>query len=491
MAVEVILPRVDMDMTEGRIARWHVGEGEAVTEGDALFEIETDKAAMEVEAPASGVVRGVDGRIDQPIPIGAVVAWICAEDEDAPAEAPPSAGNGMDASAEQPLAEEVGPSAEGGADAEAETVAAQKAAAGTRWDERSPAPEEVPSEELRPRATPLARRLAREHELDLTAIRGTGPRGRIQSGDVEAALREAEEEALVAEPQRPEAPSLETRRREAPASEAPRKPSARGPGTDAPARAPEEAGLKQLRDGQGEALLLLHGFGAEAAVWRGFANALPLPNPVWAVDLPAHGAAAPPAAPGFEALVAAVEDAVLDGRLGPMHLVGHSLGGAVAVMLAASGAVEARSLLMLAPAGLGGAIDGGFVRAVAEAETEAGLSAWLSRLVSDPGALPPSLARVTLRSRAEPGRREALATLGAGLFADGAQLFSIEPALRHVTVPARMVVGLADRIIAPEGARRAPPHVAVHLLPGVGHMPQNEAPGLVGRLLAETIRSAP
>ena len=58
MPVEVILPKVDMDMATGKIAKWHVKEGDAVKKGALLFEIETDKAAMEVEAPASGVIRG-------------------------------------------------------------------------------------------------------------------------------------------------------------------------------------------------------------------------------------------------------------------------------------------------------------------------------------------------------------------------------------------------------------------------------------------------
>ena len=63
MAVEVILPRVDMDMATAKISKWHVKEGDAVkAKGAALFEIETDKAAMEIEAPADGIVRNIIGR---------------------------------------------------------------------------------------------------------------------------------------------------------------------------------------------------------------------------------------------------------------------------------------------------------------------------------------------------------------------------------------------------------------------------------------------
>ena len=76
MAKEVVLPRVDMDMATGKMGRWFVAEGERVREGQLLFEIETDKAAMEVEAPASGVLRGVRARVGDVLPVGAVVGCV-------------------------------------------------------------------------------------------------------------------------------------------------------------------------------------------------------------------------------------------------------------------------------------------------------------------------------------------------------------------------------------------------------------------------------
>ena len=62
MPVEVILPRVDMDMTTGKISRWYVKEGDTVNKGAPIFEIETDKAAMEVESPGDGVIRNISAR---------------------------------------------------------------------------------------------------------------------------------------------------------------------------------------------------------------------------------------------------------------------------------------------------------------------------------------------------------------------------------------------------------------------------------------------
>ncbi|RUX09936.1 biotin/lipoyl-binding protein, partial [Mesorhizobium sp. M8A.F.Ca.ET.059.01.1.1] len=81
MPTEVILPKVDMDMATGQISRWFAEEGAQVKKGDVLFEIETDKAAMEIDAPASGVLRDVTGKEGVDIPVGAPVAWIYADGE--------------------------------------------------------------------------------------------------------------------------------------------------------------------------------------------------------------------------------------------------------------------------------------------------------------------------------------------------------------------------------------------------------------------------
>jgi pyruvate dehydrogenase E2 component (dihydrolipoamide acetyltransferase) len=75
-AIEVILPKVDMDMESGVIAAWRVADGDRVNEGDILFDMETGKATMEVESPASGVIRNLTPATDAPIAVGTPVAWI-------------------------------------------------------------------------------------------------------------------------------------------------------------------------------------------------------------------------------------------------------------------------------------------------------------------------------------------------------------------------------------------------------------------------------
>jgi len=82
MAVEVILPKVDMDMETGKILRWYKQAGDVVSKGEPLFEMETDKAAMEVDAPASGILDDVNAPEGEDIPVGQAVAWIYAEGEE-------------------------------------------------------------------------------------------------------------------------------------------------------------------------------------------------------------------------------------------------------------------------------------------------------------------------------------------------------------------------------------------------------------------------
>ena len=161
MPTEVIMPKVDMDMEAGTIAAWHVAEGETVEKGDALFDIETDKAAMEVESPASGTLRHLSAQAGDTARIGDCIAWIFADGEVAE---PPN-----DRTAVAP-------------ERSAEPSPAPAAALEQTSPAATPA---IPSGKIR--ATPLARRLARLNGIDLSTVRGSGPRGRISRKDVEAA----------------------------------------------------------------------------------------------------------------------------------------------------------------------------------------------------------------------------------------------------------------------------------------------------------------
>lgn len=161
MATEVILPKVDMDMSTGTIAVWHVKDGDTVKKGQPLFDIETDKAAMEIESPAEGVIRIGNAPVKAVVPIGTVVAMVYGAGE----EAKPLTGGVAAPAAAAPAAAEV-----------AKTAAAQPAAAAPATDANG-----------KVRATPLARRLAKQQGIALAALSGSGPRGRIVSADLATA----------------------------------------------------------------------------------------------------------------------------------------------------------------------------------------------------------------------------------------------------------------------------------------------------------------
>lgn len=458
MAVEVILPRVDMDMATGQISRWYVDAGARVEKGQPLFEIETDKAAMEIEAPASGILRA-PAETGVPIAVGAPVGWIAAEGEVLAASAEPAPVDSAPAAAAlAPATRDIPP-----VRPQAVSPAHEAAAFGLR-------------------STPLARRLAKARGIDLSRVKGTGPHGRIQARDVEAETPLA---PTRSDPH-PE-PAAAGLAREPVAAIPP--PSAASTGAATPA-ADGPLNVVWLRRGEGDPLVLIHGFGADLDGWRPFVQALAPGRAILAVDLPGHGLSRLSGRldlPGLAETVAAAVAAAVAGS--PVHLIGHSLGGAVASLVAVSGLVDARSLFLLAPAGLGPEIDGAFIDGFGRAQSEPALSAWMQRLVADPALITDALVRATVRARSRSGTagHEAVA---AAVFPEGTQATSITAAIARLGIPVRIVLGREDRVLTPSQATAIPGWAAVHRLEGVGHMPQLEARDTVVRLLEQHLRCA-
>jgi len=177
MPIEITMPALSPTMEEGNLAKWLVKEGDKVSPGDVIAEIETDKATMEVEAVDEGTVAkivvpaGTEG-----VKVNAVIAVLAAEGEDVSA----AAAGGDAPKAEAPKAEAKAEPARQEAKAEPAPAAPQ-----------APAPKAAaaaPSGAGRTFASPLARRIAKEAGIDIAAVAGSGPRGRVVKADVEAAL---------------------------------------------------------------------------------------------------------------------------------------------------------------------------------------------------------------------------------------------------------------------------------------------------------------
>ncbi|MFH1351611.1 MAG: dihydrolipoamide acetyltransferase family protein [Pseudomonadota bacterium] len=174
MPVEIVMPKLGLTMTEGTIVEWKKREGDPVKKGDVLFVLQTEKVTFEVESPEDGILGKVLVEEKETVPVGAIVAYLLKPGEDmAVLKAAASVSEGL-------RARETGEKT-GQPPPEQETIPPVEANAG---------------EEVRIKASPLARKMAREYNLDLSAITGTGPGGRITKEDVEKAHEEGPREAV-------------------------------------------------------------------------------------------------------------------------------------------------------------------------------------------------------------------------------------------------------------------------------------------------------
>lgn len=182
MAVDVIVPESGESIREVQIGAWRKAEGERVAQDEILVQIETDKAAMDLPAPASGILRAILKKQGDEAAVGDVIARI--------EEGPPPPAGGERATAPKAAAP---PAGEGRATAPKSSAAAVQPAA--KEKPAAPAPGE-------PRVMPAARRAAAQQGIDAAAVKGTGPGGRVTREDVERAAAEAVPEAP--EPAAPE-----------------------------------------------------------------------------------------------------------------------------------------------------------------------------------------------------------------------------------------------------------------------------------------------
>src|SRR5215210_6742586 len=171
------MPKMGDAMEEGTLVKWLKSEGDEVSEGDAIAEIETDKVTLELEAEDAGTLAQLIADEGQDIPVGEAIAFIAGEGEEVPERA---AGGG----AEEAEEEEGGD--EGGGEAQAQT-ATETEAPEEEGGEEAPAQADGHTDGHF-RASPIVRRLAQENNLDLSRIEGSGPAGRIVERDVRAAI---------------------------------------------------------------------------------------------------------------------------------------------------------------------------------------------------------------------------------------------------------------------------------------------------------------
>jgi pyruvate dehydrogenase E2 component (dihydrolipoamide acetyltransferase) len=372
--VPVTMPKWGLSMRLGKITDWIVAEGDEVTAGDDLADIETEKITGTLEASHAGTVRRIIARVGEDVPVSGTIALI------APA---------------------------GVSDEDLDALAHKARAvidAGVPEDGGGP-------------------------EVQVTDVGG-------------------------------------------------RKISYAGAGAG------------------GDVVLLIHGYGGDKNSWLFLQEPLAARFRVYALDLPGHGTSAKDVGTDPAGVLADAVTGVLDAvGASRAHLVGHSMGGAVALAVAARDPRRAASVTLIAPTGFGRQINAGYLRGFAEAQTRRELKPVVGQLFSDESLVTRQVIDDLLAYKRLDGVSEALHTLLGTLLDGDSQRGGSAAALREALaaaggpVPVTVVWGAADRIIPASHAGSVPGAVR-HVIDGAGHMPHMERPSAVQTAIEETIARA-
>jgi len=362
----VTVPKWGLAMDEGRVAGWHVAQGEAVSKGQEIVDIETEKITNACEAPADGVLRRRLAEEGDKLPVGALLGVV------APAE-------------------------------------------------------------------------TSDEEIDQF----------VERFQADAARRAEEAGAEEA----PEPQTLAT----------------------------EHGELRYLKMGDGEAtpVLFIHGFGGDLNSWLFVQPEVAQGRPTYALDLPGHGGSSKrlpgQGVAGLAAAVAAFAEAM---ELPRAHLVGHSLGAAVAMELATAGALEAASLTLIAPAGLGADINMDYVNGFVGAARRKEMKPVLQLLFADPSLVSRDMVQEVLKYKRLDGVDAVLRELVDAVFRGDAQAMDYRDALAGWNGPAQIIWGREDRVISPSHAEGLPQSIDVEVLDDAGHMVHMEQARAVAERLA-------
>ena len=361
----VTMPKWGLAMTEGKVAGWAVGEGDAVSPGTEILDIETSKITNAVETEQTGILRRICAQEGETLPVGALLAVI----------APASVGD--------------------------EAIAAF-----------------------------------------------------VDGFQAEVAAEAAVDEVAAAEPETVDVGGRATR---------------------------------YLKIGhEGPAILMIHGFGGDLNNWMFNQPMLAEHHVVYAVDLPGHGGSAKEVGAGdVDSLVAAVDGFMGAVGLEAAHIVGHSLGGAVAMGLALANPARALSLTLVCSAGLGEEIAQDYVTGFITAGRRKDIKPVIQMLFADPSLVSRDMLEDILRYKRLDGVDSALRTISGAVFVDGRQAWVVRDRLDAITVPIQAVWGREDRIVPVAHSDGLPGPVGVHVFDGKGHMVHMEAAPEVNRLIEQ------
>ena len=235
--------------------------------------------------------------------------------------------------------------------------------------------------------------------------------------------------------------------------------------------------------GEGPPVVLVHGFGSDRFSWLANQAALQATHRVYALDLPGHGAEAL-AETTMDEIARTVARSIEAEGLGAVALVGHSLGAAICILVAAARPDLVRRLVLIAPAGLGQGVDAAFLEAYPKLAEPAEAEALLHRLVSRPRLINKQMIAHVLAGLGQPGRRAALATVAAMITADASTLREASDAIAAGGVPRLTIWGSDDRINPVDEAALERFGGTSRIVASAGHLPHVESATEVNGWLA-------
>jgi pyruvate dehydrogenase E2 component (dihydrolipoamide acetyltransferase) len=256
-----------------------------------------------------------------------------------------------------------------------------------------------------------------------------------------------------------------------------------------------EAGGRRIRylelgEGSGAPVIFIHGFGGDLNNWQFNQEALAADHRTLALDLPGHGGSTKDLGAGH-VHVGTLANAVLDFMdamgIGKAHLVGHSLGGAVALDLALNHAQRVASATLICTSGLGPDINMAYIDGFMQAKRRKQLEPVLEMLVADPEMVSREMIEDVLKFKRLDGVDAALNRIIDGTFAGGRQALELTGRLGELTVPVQVIWGRQDQIIPVGHAEGLPAKIPVHVLDHAGHMVHMEKAAEVNQLISRHI----
>jgi len=449
VATIVSMPKWGLAMKTGMVVAWLKQAGETVQQGEPIVEIESEKATNEVEAPASGIMRWIGIQEGDSAPVGAPLAVIAAMDE---------------ALTDEQIASLLREDAE----ARRQRTEMQKKPAASPSTARPTATGTVRAPTTaagRVNASPAARRLAQELGVDLSTLAGTGPGGMIGREDV----LHAAEAAKVAQ-----AATEEVEERDVEVDGVTIHCLIAGP-----VNAPH--------------VVFVHGLGGSLTTWSLNLPAFAEQFRICALDMMGAGDSAKPAADYSVAALTTFLARFLD-TLGSdwqrVSLVGHSLGGAIALSFAQQYPRRVEQLILVDSAGLGPEIDATVLDLMRSQPTLDSVRSELTNFFAQPELVQQALVEQLYRQRAQPGAHEALVATANAAFGNGQQHIDLRDTLPGLNAPTLFVWGAADTIIPVTHAQQATssPRSRLQIFPNCGHCPHIEQADAFNQLVLSFLR---